>query len=277
MDRLPASSLLHPAFHQRLASLATLLLAASLFAPLAQSQIQAPRPSPRPFDVAAIKPDKTGSNSASMSTSHGRLTATNVTARTLILRAFQLKDIQISGGPGWIDTDRYDVSARTEDRSISDDDLWLSLQPLLLERFHLKFRRGIKQGPVLSLVTDKAKAGLVAHRGTDTPSLKISSSGGKASLVASNISMAKLASSLSGFTGRIVVDNTRLNGGFDFKLEWEQDRQEESRLTGMEESLGITGPSIYTALPEQLGLKLQHANGPVENLVVDSIDRPTEN
>jgi len=249
---------------------------AALFMAVVSAQAQAPQ-GPKPFDVAAIKPNKTGSNGISMGTSHGRLTASNVTARTLILKAFQLRDIQLSGGPGWISTERFDVSAKTADQSISDDDLWLSLQPLLIDRFHLKFHRESKQGAVLSLVTAKAKSGLVPHVGIQNPSMRISSSGGKSSVDAKNISMAKFASTLAEFTSHIVLDNTRLNGGFDFKLEWAQDHNEESMLSTIEESLGVTGPSLYSALEEQLGLKLQRATGTVENLVVDTIDRPTPN
>jgi uncharacterized protein (TIGR03435 family) len=86
-----------------------------------------------------------------------------------------------------------------------------------------------------------------------------------------------MATTLAGFTSHVVLDNTGLSGGFDFKLEWAQDRPEESTLSNIAESLGMTGPSIYNALQDQLGLKLQHATGPVEIFLVDAIDRPTPN
>jgi uncharacterized protein (TIGR03435 family) len=262
--------------NRRRASLAVLWLATGFFAVAAPAQAQTPS-APKPFDVAAIKPNQSGSNNVSMGTSHGRLTASNVTVRTLILKAFQLTDVQLSGGPNWINTERFDVSAKTADQSISDDNLWLSLQPLLIDRFRLKFHRETRQQPVLSLVAAKVKPEFAPHAGTQMPSMRISNNGGKASLDARNMSMAKFASTLAGFTSHVVVDNTRLNGGFDFKLEWAQDRPEESTLSNIEESLGMTGPSLYTALQEQLGLKLQRATGPVETIVVDAIDRPTQN
>jgi uncharacterized protein (TIGR03435 family) len=254
--------------------LAALWLTTGFFAAAASAQAPSTQ---KPFDVAAIKPNTSGSNNTSMETSHGRLTASNVTARTLLLKAFQLRDVQLSGGPDWINTERFDISAKTADQSISDDDLWLSLQPLLIDRFHLKFHRATKQESVQSLAVDKLKPALQPHVGTQAPSMRISNSGGNANLDAKNISMAKFASTLAGFTGHIVLDNTRLNGGFDFKLQWAQDRPEESTLSSIEESIGAAGPSLPTALHEQLGLKIEHATGPVEHLVIDAIDMPTAN
>jgi bla regulator protein BlaR1 len=275
MHRFANATILHSSPSPIRALLCALWLATASFA-AASAQTQAPS-LPKPFDVAAIKPNKAGSNNTSMGTSHGRLTATNLTVRTLILKAFRLTDVQLSGGPDWISTERFDISAKTADQSISDDDLALSLQPLLVDRFHLKFHRETRQEPVLSLVAGKTKPGLAPHIGTQEPSMRISNGGGKASLDAKNVSMAKFTSTLAGFTSHVVRDNTRLNGGFDFKLEWAQDHSEESTLSNIEESLGITGPSLYTALQEQLGLKLERATGPVEILVVDAIDRPTAN
>jgi len=257
------------------AHLAALSLFVTIFA-AAQAPAQAPA-MPKPFDVAAIRPNKSDSHNTSMGTSHGRLTASNVTVRTLILKAFQLRDAQLSGGPDWINAERFDISAKIDDPSISDEDVWLSLQPLLIDRFHLKFHRGTKQETILSLVADKVKPALVPHVGTQPASMRVSNNGGKADLDAKNVSMAKFAYTLSEFTNYIVFDNTRLKGGFDFKLEWASYRPEESMLSDIEESLGMTGPSIYTAVQDQLGLKLQRATGPVENLFVDAIEQPTAN
>ena len=261
---------------RRRALFAVLCLAIGFFAAAVPALPQSPSV-PKPFDVAAIKPNKTGSGTTSMGTSHGRLTASNLTVRTLILKAFQLRDVQLSGGPDWINTERFDISAKTADQSISDNDLWFSLQPLLIDRFHLKFHRATKQEAVLSLVTDKKKPGLVPYVGTQSDSMRFSNNGGKTSLDAKNVSMSKLALTLAGFTSHVVLDNTGLNGGFDFKLDWVQDRPEGSTLSNIEESLGMAGPSVYTALQEQLGLKLQRATGPVETLVIDAINSPTPN
>ena len=153
-------------------------------------------------------------------------------ARALILKAnFQLKAAQLSGGPDWISTERFDISAKTADQSISDDDLALSLQPLLVDRFHLKFHRETRQEPVLALVTDKVKPGAVPHAGAGEPSMRTSMAGGKASLKASNVSMTKLASRPAGFTGRVVLDKPA-QGRFRFQTDWaaESSRRIDARL-----------------------------------------------
>lgn len=216
-----------------------------------------------------------------MGTSHGRLTATNVPLRILIQKGFHVKDFQISGGPGWVGTERYDIVAKTESADISDDDLWLLLQPLLTDRFKLKFHLETKQLPVYSLVIAKGGPKMKLHNGDDEPMVKGRISSGKATLETTKISMKKLADVLGDDVDRTVVDNTGLKGGYDFKLEWAQDHPGEdpgsSILGTLQESLGISGPSVFTAVQEQLGLKLESAKGPVRIIVIDSVERASAN
>ncbi len=147
-----------------------------------------------------------------MSTDRGRLTATNVPVRTLILKGFRVKDFQVSGGPGWLVTERYDIVAKTENTAISDDDLWLLLQPLLKERFQWKVHRETRQLPVYSLVVAKGGPKLVAHvarvDAKDEATLAGRMGAGKASLVAMKTSMSKLADVLGDHLDRTVVDRT---------------------------------------------------------------------
>ena len=91
--------------------------------------------SPQGFEVASIKPNSSGSHSVTMSAKNGRATATNVTLRTLILKAYRLEEFQLSGGPAWIENDRFDVAAKTEDTKVRDEDLWTLLQPTLASAF----------------------------------------------------------------------------------------------------------------------------------------------
>lgn len=216
-----------------------------------------------------------------MGTSHGRLTATNVSVRTLILKAFHAKDFQVSGGPGWLATERYDVVAKTENTTISDKELWLSLQPLLQDRFKLRFHRQTKQLPVYSLAVARGGPKLKPHAGTDEPSLTGRTGDGKSSIVAAGISMAGLADILGDHLDRTVVDNTGLRGGYDFKLDWAQEHLgEESGPSvpgSLEEGLGLSGPSLFTAVQEQLGLKLESAKGPVEVIVIDGAEKASAN
>ncbi len=231
------------------------------------------------FDTASIKANRGSGNSISMGTSHGRLTVVNVSLRRLIEKGFGLQDYQVSGGPAWIDSDRFDVSARSSDTSIPDEKLWLLLQPVLVERFHLKFHRSTKEMPVYALVVAKGKpkAALAPHRGDEQASSRMTIGSGKATLDGTNMPMKQIAEKLSQSTTRIVIDRTRLAGGFDFRLEWAQDHSGESILNSIEESLGLSGPSMFTALQEQLGLKLESSRGPVDTLMVDGAEHPSVN
>jgi len=236
---------------------------------------------PPAFDAASVKPNTSGSGGFSMGTSHGRLTATNVPVRTLILKGFHAKDFQVTGGPAWLETERYDVVAKTENTSISDNDLWLLLQPLLADRFKLRFHRETKQLPIYSLTIAKGGPKLKVHAGDDEPNMSGRTGSGKASFVGTKISMARLADTLGEHTDRIVVDNTGLKGFYDFKLGWAQEDSHEpagvSMLSSLQEGLGLTGPSIFTAVQEQLGLKLEPAKGPVQIIVIDGAEKAKEN
>jgi uncharacterized protein (TIGR03435 family) len=239
-----------------------------------------PPPKVPPFDVESIKPNHSGSGSTKMRTSHGRLTASNVTVRMLIRSAFHLKDVQISGGPGWLDTERYDIVAKTERADISDDNLWSSLQPLLAERFKLRFHREIKQLPVYLLVIGKGGPRLMNHSGDDQPTMRFTAGSGKAKLEAAKTSMPRFADSLAGYIDRPILDNTQLRGEYDIKLEWAQDHPGESSpsmLESLRQEVGLTGPSLFAAVQEQLGLKLQPTKGPVEILVVDGAEKASAN
>ena len=234
---------------------------------------------PRAFEVASVKVNRTGSTSTSMRTAHGRLTATNVSPLVLIRKGFGVQDFQISGGPAWLSTDRYDVSAKTSDAAakvVKDEELWSFLQPMLVDRFRLKFHRETKQLPVYALVVVKTKM-LTPNTSGETPMLRMRINGTKAGLEARNVPLSRLAESLSEYTTRKILDRTDLGGGFDFKLEWARDVSGEGMMDTMREDLGMTGPSLFTALKEQLGLQLKPAKGPVETIVIDGAERPSAN
>jgi uncharacterized protein (TIGR03435 family) len=236
---------------------------------------------PRAFDVASVKPNLSGGGNFSMGTSRGRLTATNVPVRMLVLKAFHAKEFQVSGEPGWFGTERYDIVAKIENAGISDDDLWLLLEPLMVDRFKLRFHRETKQLPVYSLVKAKGGPKFKVHTSTgdgkDEPNVSGRINGGEASFTALKTSMAKLADILGDHLDRTVVDNTGLRGTYDFKVEWAQDHRGEpigpSIIGSLEESLGLSGPTIFTALEEQLGLKLESSKGPVEVIVIDGAEK----
>jgi uncharacterized protein (TIGR03435 family) len=255
---------------------------AAMLAVLAQGQSgKAKRPA---FDVASVKPNTGGGGGFSMGTKNGRLTATNVPVRMLIVKGFHVKEFQLSGGPGWLDSERYDVVAKTSDTSISDDNLWLLLQPLLADRFKLRFHRETKQLPVYSLVVAKGGPKLRLHvpvEGQDETTVSGRMGSGKSSLDAKKVSAAKLADMLGDRMDRTVIDRSGLKGEYDFKLEWAQEHPGEpmgsSMLGGLQEQLGLSGASIFTALQDQLGLRLESAKGPVEIIVIDGVEKATLN
>ena len=236
---------------------------------------------PRPFDVASVEPNTSGGNGTSMRTANGRLTVTNAPLFQLIQQAYQIKDFQLNGGPGWIATERYDIDAKMEKNDISDKDLWFSLQPLLADRFRLKVHREAKQMPVFTLTVVKGGPKFTAHKengeGNDKPRLGVSIGSGKGKLMATKISMAGFSESLGHQVDRIVTDRTGLKGDYDFTVEWSPENHEGSMVGAIEEKAGLTGPNIFEALQDQLGLKLESAKGPVQIIVIDSAEKASTN
>jgi uncharacterized protein (TIGR03435 family) len=229
----------------------------------------------------------------------GRFTATNNTLRALILNAygiFTAPDL-LSGGPSWIDSERYDVDAKAEASAIPANApntvLWektrLMLRTLLAERFKLSIRRETKEMPVYELVVAKNGPKLKkADRDCDASATACHGfSGGPRQLSGTAVDMYDLALTLSGFSGRPVLDKTGVQGVFDIKLQWNpfadrtqpaQDVQRSPQAEAREPSLDPGSlPSLFTALEQQVGLRLELRKGPVETYVIDHAERPTEN
>jgi uncharacterized protein (TIGR03435 family) len=220
------------------------------------------------FDIVSIKPNRSGSDGTTVNTfPGGRFVANNITLRSLVESAFGVRDFQVIGGPGWADKDAWDISARTVDgKDIDGDTLRPALQSMLADRFRLVFHRDVRQLPVYSLSVEKSGAKLTPHTGQSGPSGRTLVSGGKATMTATAAPIAPLAENLARAVGRPVIDNTGLKGLYDFTLEWIPDQTADS-----------TGPSIFTAVREQLGLRLEASRGPVEVIVIDSAEKASEN
>jgi uncharacterized protein (TIGR03435 family) len=221
----------------------------------------------------------------------GRLTAANMPLRLLIQRAYDVRRFQISDGPSWIDTDRYDIVAKAGVAVPEEHVAGPMLRALLEDRFKLRLHRQIKELPVLNL-TQKSAGKLTTSKTVDcadaAPSalpchevvLSISPTGAR--LRGEQASTAQLAVTLANILGRPVIDRTAFGGKFDVDMEVSLDG-----LDGIMDVLGIRSPtapasdnmvpSVLTALPEQLGLKLTAGKGPVEVLVIEHVQRPSEN
>jgi uncharacterized protein (TIGR03435 family) len=188
----------------------------------------------------------------------------------MLRNAYGIQEFQIAGGPSWVGIDRFDIDATISPGS-KPGDAQLMLQTLLAERFKLAFHREQRQMSIYLLAV--AKSGHKLTPGDPAKCPNAAGCGFNASptqIVGDSVSMAQLAARLSRSIGVHVVDNTGLPGLFDLKLEWIVEDQFVGR--------GATAsPTIFPAIQEQLGLRLESARGPVETLVIDRVERPTEN
>ena len=204
----------------------------------------------------------------------GRFNATGVNVKMLIAQAYDIREAQIVGGPGWISSDRFDISAKAEGDKINPEAVRPMLQALLAERFKLVIQREQKEMSIYALVAPKGAAKLKAAEGPG-PMMRM----GNGSLTAQKVKMQMLANNLSRSVGRNVIDKTGLTGEYDFKLEWTpQGGGGPGGPEGAHEPPpAADGPTIFTAVQEQLGLKLESQKGPVDSIVIQSIEKPGEN
>ncbi len=235
-----------------------------------------PQSAPPPLlriEVASIHPHPFAGNEPSdrKILPGGRFVATATTVRTLLRVAFGTDDNRMSGAPGWIDNETFDINATTADRAeiASPPQLQQLIRSLLEDRFQLKFHRDQKDAPIYRLELDKPEKpgpALTPSTPESQPNMTTNSSGSKAVMKASKVSMTDIAAALSRQAGRRIEDHTGLQGNFDFEIEW-----------APEETPDSVNPSLNTVLKEQLGLKLQPAKGSIEILVIDQIARPSAN
>jgi len=238
--------------------------------------------------VASIKRSSSGSQFGGSGFRGGRFTATNTTVKSLVSRAFGVKPFQVSGGPNWIESDRYDIEAKAEGEFPSgpfpnsqDDPLNPMVRGLLEERFKLQTHRETKEMPIYDLVV--AKGGLKsAAVSSDDASRPGTIRLGIGEMVATKVPIFFLINYLSNQVSRVIVDKTNLPGQYDLRLKWTPDQP--LGLGGPEGGRGAASPpldpgapNLLTAMEDQLGLKLESSRGPVEIIVIDRLEKPTEN
>ncbi len=202
--------------------------------------------------------------------------ASHVTVKAMVAFAYDVREFYISGGPGWAGGDRFDIVAKA-DASATRAQMRVMLQTLLKDRFKLALRHETRDATVYQLVVAKG-----------VPKLQESSrkAGGIRFLGRGNVegmgtAMFGLASYLQTLLGDVVVDKTDLTGNYDFKLSWIPDEAQAGKpgAQGAPAANGAEdgGPSIFTALQEQLGLKLEASKGPVETLAIERVEKPSAN
>ncbi len=241
------------------------------------------------FDVSSVKPNKTNC-CFSGGANNGQAGAEDSTLKALISLAYKVQEFQIVGGPGWIGSDRFDVEGRTEDKSADPDRLRLMLRSLLEDRFKLKLHMETKQAPIYVLVV--AKGGPKIKLAADQTSPDVNGPSkpgagpnhgaikfGPGSRMGNAANFSLLVRLLSQRLDRPVIDRTGLSGRYDFLLQWTPEVGEAKVDPGGNPlAVGDTvGPSIFSAIQEQLGLRLESTRGPVDVLVIDSVEMPDEN
>jgi uncharacterized protein (TIGR03435 family) len=197
----------------------------------------------------------------------GALVASNVTVRRLIWGAYDVSAFQIVGGPGWVDTEHYDINATAgQTGEISRERLAQMLKDLLANRFGLRLHSETRNLAAYALLIDKNVPKLTENTGSAVPGISMNEASGRAQIAATSVSMAKLAITLGNQLGRAVIDKTGMEGTYDFRLEWNPDQATAS-----------SAPSLFTALREQLGLRLESQKAQVEVLVIDNLEKPSQN
>lgn len=218
------------------------------------------------FEVAAIKPADPNANGSSTHSNFGRITMENVSLKDCIERAFSVKNFSLSGPP-WLDSARFNIVAKPPDGTPREQ-FNAMLQTLLADRFKLAFHRETKVMPAYALLVEKK--GLKVQPVETGPDGGWSTGRGRADVI--HITMPQIADFLSQLVDRPVKDMTGVAGRFDFKLRWTPEGADPATADPSVPS------SIFTALQEIAGLKLEPQRLPIEILVVDRIDRqPTEN
>jgi uncharacterized protein (TIGR03435 family) len=256
------------------------------------------------FEVASVKPNKSGDQRVMIQMPpNGRYTATNVALRMLLRQAFDVQDFQIVGGPNWLATDRFDIVAKPPDGITGPEQIRPMMRALLADRFKLVAHNETREMPIFSLVVARpdgklgpklsdakvdCEARFAAARRGGPPSafpapgqpIECGFMIGPGNMNVGGMPMLELARSLSPMVGRIVIDKTGLKGRYDFQMTYAPEGR------GFGPGPGPGGaepppvdpntPSLFTALQEQLGLKLESERGPVDVVVIDRIEQPTE-
>src|SRR5262245_38175567 len=250
------------------------------------------------FDVVSVKPNVSGGTSP-ISVTPGRASLTNITLRTLIQVAYQVQGHQLVGVPEWVNTSRFDILATTAG-SASVEQMRLMLRGLMADRFGLVVHMETREVPVyaLRLARSDGQFGPNLHvsnidcqaggtrpldsvppRGATPPEQRcvILPLFARGRFQGRGLRMANIASALNNVVDRTIVDKTGLSQTFEFDLSWTPDPLQPGTVSDAGQQANITGPSLFTALQEQLGLKLQPEQAPAEVLVIDRVERPSPN
>jgi uncharacterized protein (TIGR03435 family) len=221
------------------------------------------------FEVATVRINRTGSVGDTERYHDGLLRMSNVTLKQCIRYGYGISEPQIAGGPSWINDLRFDIVAKAEYPPADDTELLTMLQPLLADRFQLAVHHETRTMPGYALIA--ARNGIRAK--LSDPNTKFSGSSTHTTMTVTGCTMQVLAIRLSPILGRPVVDMTQDPHAFDFSLRWAPEGEVQ---TGASATASDEG-SLFTALQEQVGVKLESRKVPVDVLVIDRAELPSEN
>jgi uncharacterized protein (TIGR03435 family) len=275
----------------RRARLATTIVPLLLALPIIAQPPAATTPQPvlPTYDAVSIHPHNASDHNAGLSFHPDSFTANNITLKELLGYAYQVREDLIFGLPGWADSSHFDISARVSDpdHSVLDkltrDQMKAMIRPVLFDRFQLKVHTDIRTLPVYDLVL--AKGGPKLQKSPPPPDdpdhptspgkhRKTSWRFGNGDLTVTAITMSDFAVTLADILQRTVIDKTGLTDDYEFNLKW---TPEEDADKAADNGAADRPPDIFTALQEQLGLKLEPAKGPITALVVDHAEQPSPN
>jgi len=295
-----------------LVSIAAALIAVPVVSGLAREtqagRLDAPSGPLPSFEVATIKPSHTGDDQRSLMMSPGKFTMSGMPVVELIRFAYDLKsDTQLSGGPGWVNSDKFDIEAKETEAQVQEFDklhgeervgrIRLLVQSLLAERFNLKVSHDTKELPVYALVVAKGGPKMTAiedppppppgdakpgdpHKKNNMSGIRMNGHGELEGLSTTAELLADVLSRQQELGNRLVLDKTGLTGHYNWKLKWtpaENDAAVSAAGSSTASAEDPSAPSLFTALQEQLGLRLDSQKGAVDGIVIDHIDMPTPN
>lgn len=230
----------------------------------------------RQFEVASVKPNQPGDRPAQIPVVYapgGRLTAIDATLVDLLVQAYRTRRIQLQGGPDWIDRDRFDVVAKADaaEGEVTEEQRSGMLQVLLEDRFHLTYHHETKDMPAYVLLPGKQISGLEKSKAGDKTGVQ----NVQRKLIFTNMSMVGMVNTLSNIVHIPVVDRSELAGRFNFTLDLSFYMQMADANTPVNSE--AVADMVLAAVREQLGFKLEMQKAPLDIMVIDGAERPSEN
>jgi uncharacterized protein (TIGR03435 family) len=253
------------------------------------------------YQIVSIKPHKPDGNGNFTRILPDGYSAAGISLQELVVQAYgfgtnPMTDQELARQPAWFKSATFDINARVDSSDvpalqdsmnpkglaeyISDlqnhipNARMLMLQELLADRFHMKVHHEIKQLPVYALIVAKGGSKLTESKLEDPSKGTIEGNDGE--IIVKGMPLVFVLRSLTQELGRPVLDKTGLTGNYDFTLKWTPDQKQMASPTNASVS-DMAGPSLFTAIQEQLGLKLERTKGPVDTIVIDHVEPPTEN